>query len=324
MSEQTAGTGPAAADFGDRRDFVNADRGFIGTIEPMVIKAADGRVVWDMDSWGFLDWRLPGHGEPEPVAAGPADGQARPVRGNRRDLPGPRVRDVQHDAGRKRPRRHRHRPADLPGGRGCGARAVPPAPRRPRRHGRHLHPRPPRPLRRGARRGRGRHRRPDPRAGALPGARGVGERLRRDGDAAPQLLLRRYRPAQERDRHAGDRAGRGRVDRHSRPDRADPLHHPHRAGGGPRRRPHRLPAHPRHRVPGRDELLLPGQAGAVPGRERHPQPAQPADPARRPGPRPADLVAIPGRGDRAVRPRVRRGVRLAPLAHLGHQRSSPT
>jgi alkyl sulfatase BDS1-like metallo-beta-lactamase superfamily hydrolase len=32
----------------------NADRGFIGALEPMVIKAADGRVVWDMDSWGFL------------------------------------------------------------------------------------------------------------------------------------------------------------------------------------------------------------------------------------------------------------------------------
>ena len=79
MSEQTAGTGSAAADFGDRRDFVNADRGFIGTLEPMVIKAADGRVVWDMDSWGFLDWQLPGHGAPEPVAAGSAHGQARLV-----------------------------------------------------------------------------------------------------------------------------------------------------------------------------------------------------------------------------------------------------
>ena len=33
--------------------------------------------------------------------------------------------------------------------------------------------------------------------------------------------------------------------------------------------------------PGRDELPLPRQARAVPGRERHPQPAQPADPARR-------------------------------------------
>jgi alkyl sulfatase BDS1-like metallo-beta-lactamase superfamily hydrolase len=45
---------PSTADFGDRADFTAADRGFLGTLEPMVIKAADGRVVWDMDGWGFL------------------------------------------------------------------------------------------------------------------------------------------------------------------------------------------------------------------------------------------------------------------------------
>ena len=50
---------PTAGDFGDRADFANSDRGFIGTLEPMVIKAADGRVVWDMDSWGFLDGACP-------------------------------------------------------------------------------------------------------------------------------------------------------------------------------------------------------------------------------------------------------------------------
>ena len=50
---------PIAADLSDRADFANADRGFIGTLEPMVIKAADGRVVWDMDSWGFLDGDCP-------------------------------------------------------------------------------------------------------------------------------------------------------------------------------------------------------------------------------------------------------------------------
>ena len=47
------------ADLNDRTDFANADRGFIGALEPMVIKAADGRVVWDMDSWGFLDADCP-------------------------------------------------------------------------------------------------------------------------------------------------------------------------------------------------------------------------------------------------------------------------
>ena len=62
MSEQAARTGAAGADFSDRRDFANADRGFLGALEPMVIKAADGRVVWDMDSWGFLDGDCPDTG----------------------------------------------------------------------------------------------------------------------------------------------------------------------------------------------------------------------------------------------------------------------
>ena len=68
-----------------------------------------------------------------------------------------------------------------------------------------------------------------------------------------------------------------------------------------------------------DELPLPRPARAVHGRERHPQPAQPPDPARRRGPRRADLVALPRRGDRPVRRRHRRRVRLAPLADLGHR-----
>jgi len=38
----------------DTRDFADADRGFIGALEPCVVKAADGRVVWDNDSYGFL------------------------------------------------------------------------------------------------------------------------------------------------------------------------------------------------------------------------------------------------------------------------------
>jgi alkyl sulfatase BDS1-like metallo-beta-lactamase superfamily hydrolase len=38
----------------DTRDFEDADRGFIGALEPCVVTAADGRVVWDNDSYGFL------------------------------------------------------------------------------------------------------------------------------------------------------------------------------------------------------------------------------------------------------------------------------
>ena len=59
MPEPSGTAVPAAADFGDRTDFANADRGFLGALEPMVIKAADGRVVWEMDSWGFLDGDCP-------------------------------------------------------------------------------------------------------------------------------------------------------------------------------------------------------------------------------------------------------------------------
>ena len=56
--------GGRGGDFGDRRDFDDADRGFIGTLEPMVIKAADGRVVWEMDSWRFLDGDHPDTANP--------------------------------------------------------------------------------------------------------------------------------------------------------------------------------------------------------------------------------------------------------------------
>ena len=40
--------------FEDSTDFDDADRGFLGALEPCVIKAADGRVVWDNDSYAFL------------------------------------------------------------------------------------------------------------------------------------------------------------------------------------------------------------------------------------------------------------------------------
>ena len=39
------------ADLSDRTDFDNADRGFIGKLTPGVIRAADGRVVWDIDAF---------------------------------------------------------------------------------------------------------------------------------------------------------------------------------------------------------------------------------------------------------------------------------
>ena len=43
----------------DTTDFDNADRGFIASLSPCVIKAADGRVVWDNDIYSFLDGPAP-------------------------------------------------------------------------------------------------------------------------------------------------------------------------------------------------------------------------------------------------------------------------
>ncbi|WP_395309507.1 alkyl sulfatase dimerization domain-containing protein [Mycobacterium sp. AMU20-3851] len=43
----------------DTRDFTDADRGFIGKLEPCVVTAADGRVVWDNDSYRFLEADTP-------------------------------------------------------------------------------------------------------------------------------------------------------------------------------------------------------------------------------------------------------------------------
>ncbi|WP_166906967.1 alkyl/aryl-sulfatase [Mycobacterium sp. DL440] len=49
----------ATLPFGDTRDFQDADRGFLGAMEPCVVKAADGRVVWDNDAYAFLEGDAP-------------------------------------------------------------------------------------------------------------------------------------------------------------------------------------------------------------------------------------------------------------------------
>jgi len=52
------------ADFNDRTDFENADRGFIASIEPMTISDAGGRRIWDMDGWAFLEGPCPDTANP--------------------------------------------------------------------------------------------------------------------------------------------------------------------------------------------------------------------------------------------------------------------
>lgn len=48
----------------DRGDFEDADRGFIAKLTPAVIKTMDGRVVWDNDSYDFLQGDCPGTAHP--------------------------------------------------------------------------------------------------------------------------------------------------------------------------------------------------------------------------------------------------------------------
>jgi alkyl sulfatase BDS1-like metallo-beta-lactamase superfamily hydrolase len=45
--------------FQDTTDFDNADRGFIASLSPCIVKAADGRVVWDNDAYDFLGGTAP-------------------------------------------------------------------------------------------------------------------------------------------------------------------------------------------------------------------------------------------------------------------------
>jgi len=55
----------AAMPFDDVRDFDDAQRGFIAALEPGVVNDANGRVVWDADSYAFLT-------EPAPATAHPS------------------------------------------------------------------------------------------------------------------------------------------------------------------------------------------------------------------------------------------------------------
>jgi alkyl sulfatase BDS1-like metallo-beta-lactamase superfamily hydrolase len=45
--------------FHDRADFANAGRGLIDALDPCVVKAADGRVVWNLEAYSYLDGEAP-------------------------------------------------------------------------------------------------------------------------------------------------------------------------------------------------------------------------------------------------------------------------
>ena len=133
----------------------------------------------------------------------------------------------------------------------------------------------------------------DPRARGLPRARGRRERLRRhrDGAAAPATCTARRSTAGPQGQ-VGAGLGQTTSTGDGRADRADRSTSP-RTGQEETVDGVEIVFQmtPGHRGAGRDALLLPRPPGAVHGRERHPHPAQPADPARRAGARPARLVA---------------------------------
>jgi alkyl sulfatase BDS1-like metallo-beta-lactamase superfamily hydrolase len=53
-----------AMPFADTRDFEDASRGLVARLDPCVVHAADGRVVWDNDSYDFLDADVPDTAHP--------------------------------------------------------------------------------------------------------------------------------------------------------------------------------------------------------------------------------------------------------------------
>jgi alkyl sulfatase BDS1-like metallo-beta-lactamase superfamily hydrolase len=50
--------------FSDTADFDDISRGLIGRLEPCVVRAADGRVVWDNGTYGFLEGEAPDSVDP--------------------------------------------------------------------------------------------------------------------------------------------------------------------------------------------------------------------------------------------------------------------
>ena len=49
----------SALPFQDRTDFDDADRGFVGALDPCVVHDKKGKVVWDNDSYAFVNGDCP-------------------------------------------------------------------------------------------------------------------------------------------------------------------------------------------------------------------------------------------------------------------------
>ncbi len=135
--------------FDDISDFEDAQRGFVGRLDPCIVKAADGRVVWDNESYrSFLEGPAPDSVNPSlwrQSILNAIDGLFEVVPGiyQVRGLDLSNITFVEGDSGRPR-----HRPAhQRRDGRGRPG-SLPGAPRGPAGRGGHLHAQPRRPLRR--------------------------------------------------------------------------------------------------------------------------------------------------------------------------------
>ena len=135
-SEHTAAANRTFAEglpLDDPADLARVRHGRIAGLDRLVVHHdGHGRPILDTADWDFLDDETrAADGEPEPVAPGPAQPGARPLRAGARAVPGAGLRHLQHQPGRGRDRLDRDRPADVdgdgPGGDGPRARA----PRRP-------------------------------------------------------------------------------------------------------------------------------------------------------------------------------------------------
>src|SRR5262249_36054995 len=99
--------------FADKRDFDEAKKGLIAPLPGGgVVKNADGRVVWDPRRYDFikLGGDAPRHREPQLLAPGATALPHRALQGDGADLPGARLRRLQHHLHRGQERCHRRGP----------------------------------------------------------------------------------------------------------------------------------------------------------------------------------------------------------------------
>ncbi len=103
----------AERNFADARDFDFASRGFVATRKDPLITNAAGQTVWNLAAFDFLKEAAPETVNPSLWRQAPADGEARPVQGQRQYLAGARLRSRQHHLRQRQDRLDRHRHARL-------------------------------------------------------------------------------------------------------------------------------------------------------------------------------------------------------------------